>query len=215
MVDRGAVARALEAVQDFPDPQAELEQYLTPPDVASHICHRAALSGDLAETTVVDLGTGTGMLALCAALYEPTRVVGLEVDRDALAVAQANERRLDPPTAVEWVQGAVGSSPLSTVEATVLANPPFGAQLGNRGADRAFLAAASTIGRVSYTIHNEGSRATIEAIADEYGGTVTHAFATELAIDHRFAFHTEQRHEQAAEVFRIEWTADQVDSVAT
>ncbi len=214
MASRRAVERRLEEVVDFADPSPELEQYLTPPVLAANLLQVAALRGDLTGETVVDLGTGTGTLAVGAALFSPERVVGLDVDPDALALARENECRVagEPieggrePTPIDWLRGDVRRHPLDPPRrATVLANPPFGAQRGARHADRPFLEAASELADVSLTIHNEGSRAFVEGFAGDAGGTVTEAFRAALPVDRRFAFHDEERRELAVEVFRIEW----------
>ncbi|WP_254767998.1 METTL5 family protein [Salinilacihabitans rarus] len=209
MPSRRAVARRLESVADFAEPSPALEQYLTPPEIAAHVAHLADLQGDLRSRTVVDLGTGTGMLAIAAACFDPGRVVGVDVDPDALALARDNAAAVfgDPPAAdaLQWVRGDAARSPICAPDATVLSNPPFGAQRGNRHADRAFLETASEVGAVSYTIHNEGSREFVEAFAADAGGTVTHAFRAAFPIEHRFDFHEAESRELAAEVFRIEW----------
>lgn len=214
MASRQAVERRLEGVADFDDPSADLEQYLTSPELAASLLHVAALQGDLTGETVVDLGTGTGVLAVGAALFSPERVVGIDLDPDALAIARENERCVagEPietgrePTPIDWLRGDVRRHPLDIPQqATVLANPPFGAQRGARHADRPFLEAASDLGGASYTIHNEGSRAFVEEFAGERGGTVTEAFRAALPVDRRFSFHDDARRELAVEVFRIEW----------
>ncbi|MEZ3114645.1 METTL5 family protein [Halobaculum sp. MBLA0147] len=111
-MQKRAVERALADVASFADPEASLEQYPTPTDVAAHLCHVAAMRGDVADALVVDLGAGTGRLALAAALYEPAAVVGVEFDADALATARRNERRVDPPTPVWWLRADASRSPL-------------------------------------------------------------------------------------------------------
>ncbi|MXV64360.1 methyltransferase [Natronorubrum sp. JWXQ-INN-674] len=203
---RRTLARVLETLDDFSDPSAALEQYLTPPDIAAHIVHQARLQGDL-ENRVVDLGTGTGMLAIAAALAGADRVAGIDVDPEALELARANAARIDEAGrgTLEWVRGDVTRPPLSLTDATVLSNPPFGAQRGNRHADREFLEVARSIADVSYTIHNEGSQAFVESFADDEGGAVTHAFQAEFPIANRFEFHTAAEETLEAEVFRIEW----------
>ncbi|AXR78115.1 METTL5 family protein [Natrarchaeobaculum sulfurireducens] len=201
---RRTLARTLESLADFPDPSPDLEQYLTPPDLAAHVAHLAHLHGDL-EHRVIDLGTGTGMLAIGAALAGAEFVVGVDVDRDALAVARENERRVAAGTTVEWVHGDVTRHSFSRTDATVVSNPPFGAQRGNRHADRAFLETARELASVSYTIHNEGSQEFVESFAADEGGEVTHAFRAPFPIERRFSFHTEAEATVDAEVFRIEW----------
>jgi putative methylase len=200
---RRALERRLEAVAGFDDPHVEWEQYPTPTPLAAHLVHLAALQGDL-DRPVVDLGTGTGMLALGARLAGATSVVGVERDPGALGVAAENARRVEA-SGVDWLLGDATRPPLRLRDATVLMNPPFGAQWGREHADRAFLAAAADLAVVSYSIHNAGSREFVEAFAGDEGGDVTHAFAAEFPLDRQFAFHDADRRILDVEVFRIEW----------
>lgn len=205
-MSKRALERRLAALEDFAEPRADREQYATPADLAAHVVHRAALEGDLQGRTVVDLGAGTGVLTLGAAARGPERVIGLEVDAGALAVARANEGRFEPAVPVDWIRGDATRPPLAPVgDVTVLSNPPFGAQDGSEGADRAFLATAATLADVSYTIHNAGSRAFVESFVADAGGEVTHAFEATFAVDRQFDFHTEERRELPVEVYRIAW----------
>ncbi|MCU4925147.1 METTL5 family protein [Halobacteria archaeon AArc-dxtr1] len=210
--DRRSLARALEFVDDFSDPSVALEQYLTPAEVGAHVCQLAQLQADLAGRTVVDLGTGTGLLAIGAAAYAPSRVVGVDVDAGALALARENAQTVraqleSDATAspIDWVRADATQLPLSVDGVTVLSNPPFGAQRGSRHADRAFLETARSIAAVSYTIHNEGSQKFVESFAADAGATVTHAFRAPFEIERRFAFHADASRTVEAEVFRIEW----------
>lgn len=202
---RGALERELSAVAGFEEPRIEFEQYPTPADIAAHLIHLAGTHGDL-ENTVVDLGTGTGMLALGAALSGATQVVGIDRDERALSSARENEQCVTPPVSPAWIRGDATRLPLCSDEPiTVLMNPPFGAQQGQAHADRAFLRATSDIATVSYSIHNDGSHAFIEAFADDHGGTVTHAFAVDLDLPRQFQFHTTDKRTIDAEAYRIEW----------
>lgn len=202
-----ALERRLAAVEGFSDPSAALEQYPTPADLAAHLLHLADLQGDLAGRTVADLGAGTGVLALGAATRSPARVVAVERDPGALAVARENEPRVAPDVGVDWVRGDATRPPLARVD-TVVMNPPFGAQRGQRHADRAFLAATADIAGVSYSIHNAGSREFVESFAADHAGKVTHAFAAELDVDRQFEFHTSETERLDVEAFRIEWRGD-------
>ncbi|WP_265111601.1 METTL5 family protein [Halosolutus halophilus] len=200
---RRTLARRLESVEDFSEPSVSLEQYLTPADLAAHVCHLAGLQGDL-DRPVLDLGTGTGMLAIGASLAGAERVVGVDVDPDALALARRNAVTVGAGT-IDWLRGDALRPPFALRDATVVSNPPFGAQHGNRNADRAFLETTAEIATVSYTIHNEDSRSFVESFAADHGATVTHAFRAPLPIGNRFEFHTEREQTLDAEVFRIEW----------
>jgi putative methylase len=207
MATKAALETQLAVVAGFENPRVGLEQYPTPPELAAHVVHVADLNGDIEGRTVVDLGSGTGMLTLGAALRGPERVVGVEIDREALETARENRRRVGTTTSVEWVQGDATDPPLCPDgPTTVVMNPPFGAQNESAHADRAFLATAAAIADVSYSIHNEGSTEFVEAFAGDEGGEVTHAFRAELTLDRQFPFHTEDEKTQAVEVYRIEWS---------
>lgn len=205
-MSKRALERRLADLDGFERPRATLEQYATPAALVAQVVHRASLEGDIAGRTVLDLGTGTGPFALAAAARGATRVVGVDLDRGALEVARRNERAFAPETAVDWVQADATRPPLSTGgPTTILANPPFGAQDGSEGADRAFLAAAASLASVSYTVHNAGSREFVESFVADEGGVVTHAFEASFPVDRQFDFHTEERRELTVELYRIAW----------
>ncbi|MFB6155269.1 MAG: METTL5 family protein [Haloferacaceae archaeon] len=206
MATKAALETQLAVVAGFESPRVALEQYPTPPDLAAHLVHVADLNGDIEGRTVVDLGTGTGMLALGAALRGPARVVGVELDRDALEIARENRRRVGTTTPIHWVQADATRAPLCPDgETTVVMNPPFGAQNESEHVDRKFLQTAAGVADVSYSVHNEGSRAFVESFAEDEGGEVTHAFRAELTLDRQFEFHTEDRKAHPVEIFRVVW----------
>ena len=109
-----------------------------------------AMRGDLG--TVCDLGCGTGMLAIGAALLG-ARAIGVEIDGEALAVARRNAKKLDVD--VDFIRADVNSLTLKGID-TVVMNPPFGAQKASAG-DRAFLCKAQKIAKTIYSLHNQGS----------------------------------------------------------
>ncbi|WP_254274282.1 METTL5 family protein [Haloarcula marina] len=206
MPTKSALAQQLGVVAGFDNPQASLEQYRTPPELAAHLIHTADLQGDVQDRTVVDLGCGTGMLALGAALRAPTAVVGVDIDPAPLATARQNERKVGSTTSVSWVRADATRAPLCPPsDTTVVMNPPFGAQSGNEHADRSFLATAADIAAVSYSVHNEGSREFVESFASDNGGDVTHAFETEFELPRQFDFHEADKRHITAEVYRIVW----------
>jgi putative methylase len=206
MPTKSALAQQLGVVAGFSDPRADLEQYRTPPELAATLVHRADLEGDVQDRTVVDLGCGTGMLALGAALRGPETAVGVDIDPGPLATARANERTVGSTASVSWVRADATDAPLCPpAETTVVMNPPFGAQSGNEHADRAFLETAAEISTVSYSLHNEGSEAFVESFATDNGGEVSHAFAAAFDLPKQFDFHDDERRSITAELYRIEW----------
>jgi putative methylase len=225
--DLGSLERRLERLAAFEQPRLELEQYPTPAPLAARILHTARLQGDLEGRTVLDLGAGTGVLAIGAALTGAEHVVAIEVDPRALRTARRNERvatsaeevgaddrtPAETTARLEWITADATRPPLPASDGpTVVTNPPFGAQDGQEGADRAFLAAASRVAGVSYSIHNTGSLDFLEAFAEDHDGRVTHAFEAELVLERTFDFHEAAREAITVVVVRIDWAA--VDAVA-
>jgi len=205
---KSQLTQQLGVVAGFDDPRVDLEQYRTPPDLAAHLVHRADLEGDIEGKTVVDLGCGTGMLALAATLRGPRRAVGVDIDRGPLETARANARRVGSTSGVSWVHADATRVPLCPDgPTTVVMNPPFGAQDANRHADREFLATAAEIADVSYSVHNADSAGFVEAFAADNGGEVTHAFAAEFELPRTFDFHEDDRRELDVEVFRAVFRA--------
>jgi putative methylase len=206
MSTKSSLAQRLAIVAGFEDPNADLEQYRTPPELAATLVHTADLQDDIEDRVVLDLGCGTGMLALAAALRGPETVVGLDIDPGPLATARQNERKVASASAVSWVRADATQAPLRPGdETTVVMNPPFGAQSGNEHADRAFLETAAEVADVSYSIHNAGSREFVEAFAADNGGEVTHAFEAAFDLPNQFDHHDDAARSIDAEVYRIDW----------
>jgi putative methylase len=207
MSTKSRLTQQLGVVVGFDDPRADLEQYRTPPDLAAHLVHTADLQGDVEDRLVVDLGCGTGMLALAASLRGPRAVVGLDLDPNPLATARTNEGRVATSSSVAWLRADATAAPLCPDEpTTVIMNPPFGAQAGNEHADRAFLETAGRIADVSYSIHNTDSADFVEAFVADHGGAVTHAFEATFDLPRQFDFHEADSESIDAEVFRVDWS---------
>ena len=178
--------RALSAIPPHPAPRLDLEQYATPAHLAAPLLHEALALGDVAGKRVADLGCGTGVFAVGAALLGAARVLGVDVDGAALAVARQAGARAG--VEVEWLEADV-SSWRGRVD-TVLMNPPFGAQ--QRGADRAFLDAAFASAPVVYSLHNAQTLAFVDEYAKEAGFARTHAWRLLFPLRHQY------RHQERA-----------------
>ena len=118
-------------------PQIKLEQYPTSPQLAAAVVLMAVQHGDLGpDTTALDLGCGTGMLATAAALVDTDHVLGVDCDASALAVAMANAERAEVEERVDFLQARVKD--LTVAEATVAGNAEgvVGRGGGGRGRGR-------------------------------------------------------------------------------
>lgn len=77
----------------------------------------------LKATRVVDIGTGSGAIAVTLALETGARVVGTDISLAALRVAVENGRRLDAN--IDWVACDLASALKSGSFDLVVSNPPY------------------------------------------------------------------------------------------
>ena len=200
---------ALQRCTGFEQPKASREQYQTPATLAARLLYDASVRGDIAGKTVTDLGCGTGILAIGAALLGAQEVWGIDLDPDALNIAEKNAALLG--AVVEFAAADLSGTRSDAGKAcseglgpcdTVVMNPPFGAQKQNLHADRPFIDCALAIAPVTYGIFNAGSTPFVEAfIAGR--GHVTGRVAGTFALRRSFAFHTRDVQEIAVEILRI------------
>ena len=184
----------LEEVEDFSDPELELEQYQTPSPLAAEILHFAYMQGDL-DDSVQDLGCGTGILAIGAKLLGARKVVGYDTDPKALEIAKTNARKLG--VEVEFVFTDIAD--VTGHVKTTLMNPPFGARV--KGRDRPFLSSALRTSEVIYSIHNRGSLAFIQKFIKP--AVITHSYVAKFPLKRTFDFHKKEREVIEVEIYRI------------
>jgi ribosomal protein L11 methyltransferase len=100
----------------------------------TRMCLRLLSELDVADATVLDLGTGSGVLSMAAALMGARCVFGVDVDRDAIDSAEASARlntlpdtitfvvsdfRDDPPQAADIVLANLTGGMLTSVAPTI------------------------------------------------------------------------------------------------
>jgi len=129
---RSELVRAIERVPLPAHPRADLEQVATPAEAAADLLLAAVRLNGVEGRSVLDLGSGTGRLAIGAALLGASSVVGIESDPALVAVARAAADSAGVP--VEFWPSDVGT--WQHPAELVVMNPPFGAQ--RLHADRVF-----------------------------------------------------------------------------
>ena len=138
----------LESLESFSDPKDYLEQYQTPPSVAGEMIHYISNNYSLKDYTIADLGCGTGILGISAALCGCENVFLFDIDEDALNIAKRNVQNLELEDKIHIIQCDVnqltGWKKLNKYYDLVITNPPFGIRSEN-GADVEFLKTASYI----------------------------------------------------------------------
>ncbi|GFR51565.1 hypothetical protein Agub_g13985, partial [Astrephomene gubernaculifera] len=212
----------MQDIAPFSRPKPELEQYPTGPHLASRLLFAVDSSYDeLAGRTVVDLGCGTAMLSIGAALLGARHVVGLDVDVEALQTAAENvaqfgggddddeeedeeEQRLPIDLLLADVRELPLRLPLLRAD-TVLMNPPFGTK--QKGVDMAFLRAAFSVSRHSvYSLHKSSTREYIAKMAKRDLGAVSAEVLAQLRYDlpATMKFHKQRSVDIEVDLWRFE-----------
>lgn len=212
---------ALSKVEAHPTPKAYLEQYTIPANVAAEILYIAAyVNDDIIRKNVVDLGCGTGRLAIGAALLEAKKVVGVDIDKTAVRLARKNATKLGVKDKTQWLIADINA--LHGVFDTVLQNPPFGVQ--KRKADRKFLQKSLEIAHRIYSLHKGESNkelvkrlkkrgtqvipvqpsAFLRRFIRKHGGKIRGVYTMVMAIPYMFKFHKKRKHEFVVDLYVIE-----------
>ena len=87
----------------------------------TRMCLRLLSDLDVSDLDVLDLGTGSGVLSMAAALRGARRVVGIDVDVDAIASAEASAALNTLPDTIEFRVADFRSAPPNAAD-LVLAN---------------------------------------------------------------------------------------------
>lgn len=191
----------LQRLRGFAKPRASLEQYQTPAPLAARLLFHALMKGDIEGKCVCDLGCGTGVLAIGAALIGAESVTGIEIDEKAVEVAAANAELLDAE--VTFIVADVNDPGLPAQAGpceTVVMNPPFGAQKVH--ADRPFIDCALALAPVTYSIFNAGSAQFVKAYTAQKA-EITEKVGGAFPIKRTFAFHTKDVQEIEVEILRL------------
>ena len=210
----------LQQVNEHPTPNSSLEQYTIPANIAATILHIAAYTfNDIIDRTVLDLGCGTGRLALGAAFIGAKEVVGVDISRSAVDIAHENAQRQGLEDRSQWLV-----SDIENVRGrfdSVLQNPPFGVQ--TRKADRYFLEKAMEIGTRIYTLHKSIQRQSnfksrlknskfitvppspfMESFVKRNEGRIRSVFAMMMTIPYMFNFHSKSKHQFVTELYVLD-----------
>ncbi len=203
LVRKRDLERALSQIEAHPSPNAYLEQYTTPSNVAAEMLYLAAyVYDDIVDKTVVELGCGTGRLAIGASLLGAKKVFGVDVDGVAVRLAQKNAEIMGVKENTHWI-----IADIDVVKGgfdTVLQNPPFGVQ--RRRADRRFMSKSLELSSTIYSFHKSGgrNREFIKRFIEGHGGRVTNIFPLKMEIPRMFKFHTKKKKITQVDLYRIE-----------
>jgi len=192
------LAIALQKVNPHPKPAVALEQYTIPADLAAEILFTACYAhDDIQGKRVLDLGTGTGRLALGASVLGARTIVGVDIDTSSIRVASQSAKFLH--ARVSWVVADIGTirGPFDTV----VMNPPFGTKQPHT--DIQFLQCAQNLAPVIYSIHKSSTRNFLEQWLQNQALKGERITSTKMEIPRQFSFHRKPKRFVEVDVFRI------------
>ena len=175
----------LQQTPAFPKPQPCLEQYQTPATIAADMLFFAYQNHDVFQKNVVDLGCGTGIFSVGAAVLGAKSVTGIDIDKESILLAKdfARNHNVD----VAFIVQDISLSDFSAD--TVIMNPPFGAQKNNVHADQLFLKKAIEHSSVIYSLHLTKTISYLEKFIENCGGKIDNVFETPFPLKAQFDFH--------------------------
>jgi len=166
-VRRDELVRAVQSIPLPIAPSAQWEQVATPAEAAVDLLLTLDRHVGLSGRSVLDLGCGTGRLAIGAALLGAHPVTGIDVDPALTPVARRAARAAGVKVEVRTME--VGR--WDRAADVVVMNPPFGAQRAH--ADRPFWDRAFTLSRTSIgAFASSASRTFIARLALDRGAHV-------------------------------------------
>jgi len=192
----------LSKVNEHPEPKVSLEQYtLVSEEVSDLLWTIETVFGDISRKVLVDLGCGTGRLAIGSALLGASYVIGVDIDEVALRVAANSAKKLGVEDRTSWILGSVKN--LNLRADVVIQNPPYGVK--REGADRPFLEAALRIAPIVYSLHKSGqrNRRFLKRFIKDLDGVIDRIIPLKVTIKPIFKFHTKRSYKVDVDLYRI------------
>ena len=192
--------KTLSQLSHSPSPKIAFEAYDLDPIAATELLFLAEEKyHDIAGRSIIDLGCGSGILAIGAALLGSKEPLGIDIDRDSIWTARENAARQG--VHLNLVVGDIGSV-IGTFDTSVM-NPPFGTR--TRGADVIFLEKAIELAKVTYSLHKRSSesREFLLRTISNMGARVDAIFELTISIPKTYKFHRQKGYQVAVDLYRI------------
>ena len=186
----------LEKLKILQNPKLGPEQYPVSSQVAAELLYIAGFEHPDLEGETIDLGTGTGRLAIGAAMMG-AKVVGVDIDERSIALARENANAAG--VEVKWVV-----SDIDEVEGkydTVIMNPPYGTRSPHL--DVKFLERAFELAPVLYSIHKSSTRDYLRSFIEKKNRKVDFVRSMSLHIPHLLPFHQKKWKNVTVDLYRI------------
>ncbi|MFX1296595.1 MAG: METTL5 family protein [Promethearchaeota archaeon] len=193
----------LQNLQSFIDPKPELEQYPITPRGASLILSIITNTyNDIQNKIIADLGCGTGILAIGAALLGAKQVIGVDVDQKQLDIASQNANKFNLEDKIKWIRTDIQN--FSIAVDVIIQNPPFGIQKRDKR-DVVFLKKAIEYAKIIYSIHKSGKKSQIylRNIIQNQNALIDAIIPIQILIPHLYNFHKKKQYPVKIDLYRI------------
>ena len=182
----------LEQIETFSDPKEYLEQYQTSPQIAGEIFHYINQNYDLKNYKIADLGCGTGILGLSAALCGCENVYLYDIDEEALEIAKQNAQNLNVEKNIKFelmdVHDLRDAQNFNKFFDLIITNPPFGIRSEN-GADIEFLKTGTKICKGTiFSLHKLSTLNYLKKFYNKNGIKEVNSFSIEYDLPKTYKF---------------------------
>jgi len=178
----------LSKLQGFEKPSLQLEQYPTPSHIAAEWVWNMALKGEAAGKTIVDAGSGPGIIGLGLLLLGARKIIFIDKDHEALEICRKNYGKIQEEYEIGPGEFIAHDFSIFDGEADIVVqNPPFGTK--QEHADKKFLEKAFATAPIVYSMHKWSTRKFVEAISKDHSFKITDLWRYEFPIKAAFTFH--------------------------
>ena len=204
------MAIELSKLKPHPLNSVELEQYATEGDLAAFWLLAIDQLDNLENKTVVDLGSGNGILGLGTVFLGAKRVLLVEADEDACLISKQNSEKINQQFSaqIETIHASIGSQELEVPKQTdiVVMNPPWGFQ--TEKADRALLELAFSLDATAiYVLHSSKAKH-VTAMAKDFGYEGEIVFETDFRLPPMYSHHSKKKSTTDARCWRFHRTGN-------
>lgn len=180
------------------DPDLSLEQYPVSPEVGAELLFMAGFEhGDILGRRVLDLGSGSGRLAIGAGLLGAQQIVGVDIDPINISIARENASKLKVD--IDWIVGDVVA--VQGEFDTVIMNPPYGTR--KKHADIKFLTQSFRRAQTVYSIHKSSTRIFLKEFIARHERHVDAIRSVDMLLPHLFDFHHKKWRRISVDLYRI------------
>ena len=204
------MAIELSKLKPHPYNSVELEQYATEGDLAAFWLLAIDQLDNLENKTVIDLGSGNGILGLGTVFLGAKRVLLVEADEEACLISKQNSEKVNQQFSaqIETIHASIGSQELDAPKQTdiVVMNPPWGFQ--TEKADRPLLELAFSLDATAiYVLHSSKAKH-VTAMAKDFGYEGEIVFETDFRLPPMYSHHSKKKSTTDARCWRFHRTGN-------